>query len=639
MCGIAAIVSLDDGRVPALGGRLRAMSDLIAHRGPDGAGAWMHPHEHVGMAHRRLEIIDLDTGSQPMSDGFGNWVTYNGEIYNYLELREELGEQDFRTRSDTEVILLGYRRWGLDVVHHLRGMFAFALWDEHDGLLFCARDRLGIKPVTFSQVGGLLYIASEAKALLPFLSTIATDRDGLRDYLAFQACLDGKTLFASVRELPAGHLMTVRRGSIRIERYWNLYYDLDFDHTGQYFEREVRERIEDSVRVHLRSDVPVGTYLSGGLDSSIIATLAAQSPSADLPAFHGRFGLGRDYDESHHAQAVADQNGLNLEITDIASADFVRELPNVIYHLDYPVAGPGSFPQYMVSRDAARTRKVVLGGQGGDELFGGYVRYLVAYLEQVLKAAIDGTMYSGKFIVDYQTILPNLEALRGYRPMLQEFWRDGLFEDMDRRYFRLINRSNELGDVVRWDGLGDYSPFESFRKIFLADNASNGSYFDRMTHFDFKALLPALLHVEDRVSMAHGLESRLPFLDHALVELAASIPSDVKFEGGKPKRLLRAAFGDRLPRAVVDRSDKMGFPTPAVEWSRGDAHDFVFDTLTSQAAAARPYIDNRKALQLLDQEPRFGRGFWGVLSLELWQQRFHDRASEFRFGGSDTMTG
>ena len=373
-----------------------------------------------------------------------------------------------------------------------------------------------------------------------------------------------------------------------------------------------------------------GAYLSGGLDSSIVAALAADAGQVGMQAFNGRFPIGAQYDESQFAQALADDRGLDLHVTDITVDDFVRDIQRVIYHLDYPVAGPGAFPQYMVSRDARVHRKVVLGGQGGDELFGGYTRYLVAYLEQCLKAAIDGTLNNGNFVVSYESILPNLAALRRYKPMLQEFWSDGLFEDMDRRYFRLVSRGNAYQDEIRWDQLGPYSPFETFRSIYYADNIAGESYFDRMTHFDFKTLLPALLQVEDRMSMAHGLESRLPFLDHPLVELAATIPADIKFEGGRLKRLLLAAFGERLPRQITERTDKMGFPTPLTEWAQGPAREYITDVLSSRTALDRSWVDNRAVLASLEGEAAFSRGFWGLFSLELWQQQYHDRSHEFQ---------
>jgi len=564
-----------------------------------------------------------------MTDAAGNWITYNGEIYNYIELREELGAENFRTTSDTEVILHAYRKWGQECVNHLRGMFAFALWDESKKELFCTRDRFGIKPFYYTVVNDTFYFASEVKALLPFVAQIETDLEGFKDYLAFQFCLAGKTLFKNIYELLPGHTLQVKNGAIEIKRYWEVYYDLDFEHTPKYFERRLQELLAESVNLHLRADVPVGTYLSGGLDSSTVASLASLSTNGDFAGFVGKFSFDDSYDESRYARALAEWSGFSLYEIDITANHFIDNIRQVIYHLDYPVAGPGSFPQYMVSQLAARHRKVVLGGQGGDEIFGGYTRYLIAYFEQCIKAAINGTINNGNFVVTYESIIPNLTALHNYKPLLQEFWREGLFDDMDRRYFRLINRAPLLGDEIRWNLLGDYSPFETFQSIFNGDNVGKESYFDRMTHFDFKTLLPALLQVEDRVSMAHGLESRVPFLDHEIVEFAATMPSNIKFQDGTMKQVLKNAMRTMLPDVIVDRKDKMGFPTPLTEWLQGEARDFAHDVFSSQPAKERELVNNTVALDGL-VEPKFGRKAWGLLCLELWHQQFHDRESEFK---------
>ena len=630
MCGIAGALSQIAECIPNLERCLHTMNTLQSHRGPDGQGLWQHTRRHVGFAHRRLSIIDLATGEQPMHDGAGNWITYNGEIYNYLELRAELGPERFVTTSDTEVILQAYRTWGSDCVQHLRGMFAFALWDEAQQTLFCARDRFGIKPFYYTCVDGVLYFASEVKALLPFVASIETDLDGFKDYLAFQFCLAGKTLFKGIQELLPGYTLQVRHGTLEVKRYWEVYYDLDFDHTAKYFEEKLHALLEESVQLHLRSDVPVGSYLSGGLDSSIVSALATRHTSEEFQGFTGKFSLSADYDESRYAREVADWCGFKLHEIDITVNDFIEHIRKVIYHLDYPVAGPGSFPQYMVSRLASRHRKVVLGGQGGDEIFGGYARYLLAYFEQCIKAAIDGTMHAGNFVVTYESIIPNLIALKNYKPLLQHFWREGLFEDMDQRYFRLIDRAPSLRHEINWECLSDYSPFETFRSIFNRDNVPKESYFDRMTHFDFKTLLPALLQVEDRVSMAHGLESRVPFLDHPLVELAATMPANVKFQNGTMKHVLRSAMRTVVPVTIAERQDKMGFPVPLTEWMQSEARDFVHDIFASRNALQRELIDNKIVLDGLTQEPKFGRKIWGLLSLELWQQEFHDQAQTFK---------
>jgi asparagine synthase (glutamine-hydrolysing) len=631
MCGIAGALSLSLHQIPQLERRLRVMNDLLSHRGPDGEGAWTHEQASVGFAHRRLKIIDLSpTGAQPMTDRAGNWITYNGEIYNYVELREELGLENFVSTSDTEVILLAYRKWGADCVNHLRGMFAFALWDEANQTLFCARDRFGIKPFYHAVVDDTFYFASEAKALLPFVRHIETDLDGFKDYLTFQFCLGAKTLFKGIRELLPGHTLQVKNGTVQTRRYWEVYYELDFEHTSKYFESKLRELLFESVQLHLRADVPVGAYLSGGLDSSMVASLASAQSNGDFRGFTGKFSFGPDYDESEYARALAEWCDFKLFEIDINVNDFTENIRKIIYHLDYPVAGPGSFPQFMVSRVAAQHNKVVLGGQGGDEIFGGYTRYLIAYFEQCIKAAIDGTINNGNFVVTYESIIPNLTALRNYKPMLREFWREGLFEDMDSRYFRLINRAPLLQDEINWELLGDYSPFETFQSIFHGNNVKKESYFDLMTHFDFKTLLPALLQVEDRVSMASGLESRVPFLDHPIVELAATIPADTKFKDGTMKQVIKNAVSDVLPSVIVERKDKMGFPVPLVQWINGEANEFVREVFSSRQAMSRELINNRLVMEGLSAEPKFGRKAWGLLCLELWQQEFHDQESKYK---------
>jgi len=493
-------------------------------------------------------------------------------------------------------------------------------------------------------VGDHFYFASEAKALLPFLPEVKPDADALHDYLTFQFYLGGKTLFSGVHELPPGHCLIVRNGRIDVRRYWEVYYDLDLEHTETYFRRRTEELLADSVRMHLRSDVPVGSYLSGGLDSSIVSTLAssAKPTGCDPSAFRGYTGKFTDrpgFDESEYARLVADRCAFPLEEVDITPADFPESIRSIIYHLDHPIAGPGAFPQFVVSELASRKHKVVLGGQGGDEIFGGYTRYLIAYFEQCIKGAIDGTNSNADYIVTYESIIPNLTSLHDYKPLLKHFWSDGLFEPMDRRYFRLINRAPALRDVVRWDGFGDYSPFEAFLTLFNSDNVHRESYFDQMTHFDFKTLLPALLHVEDRVSMAHGLESRVPFLDHPLVEMAATIPAAVKFKNGRLKHLLQSCFTDVLPAEITNRKDKMGFPVPLNDWFQTDLSEFVRDVFGSSESLSRECIDNRRVLDSLTTANRFDRTTWGLLSLELWHQEFVDRQAQFRGLWESTPSG
>jgi asparagine synthase (glutamine-hydrolysing) len=633
MCGIGGQLALKKEAIGNLTHRLAVMSKLLAHRGPDGEGEWQNDQARVGFVHRRLAIIDLSvSAAQPMKAANDTVISFNGEIYNYPELRELLSNSwSFQSNSDTECILAAYEAFGDQSLDHLRGMFAFAIWDEHKQRLFCARDRFGIKPFYYAVVDGVFHFASEAKALLPFLNEIRTNEAAFAQYLTFQYTIGEKTLFDGIYQLLPGHALSIENGQLHIWRYWDVSFDIDWDHSATYFHRKLRELMEESVALHGRSDVPVGSYISGGIDSSLMYRLARKNDSASPLGFHGKFTEFLGYDESKYAETAAQFNDGKLHTIDITAQDFRDHLAKVIYHLDFPVAGPGSFPQYMVSKLAAEHVKVVLGGQGGDEIFGGYARYVIAYLEQTLKAAIDGEYKGGNYIVTLESIIPNLGLLREYKPMMKQFWAEGLFEPMDQRYFRLVNRATDMQEEIKWEELNMKQVFEDFATIFNnPSNVKKEAYFDKMTHFDFKCLLPALLHVEDRMSMAHGLESRVPLLDHPLVEFAATVPADLKFKGGNMKHLLKQVFSEEIPAEILHRRDKMGFPVPLKEWFDGELNEFSFDILTSMAKNNRPFINSEVLLNNLGKEARFSRKTWGLISLELWYQQFHDKASEWK---------
>jgi asparagine synthase (glutamine-hydrolysing) len=609
------------------------MSRLLEHRGPDGNGVWISEAGNAGFVHRRLAIIDLtDSAAQPMQADNGTVITYNGEIYNYPEIRHALKDRwTFRTQSDTECILAAYQNYDIDCLKQLRGMFAFALWDEKQKRLFCARDRFGIKPFYYAVIDGIFYFASEAKALMPFLPEIKTNENALAEYLTFQYTIGHKTLFEGVKQLLPGHNLVIEDGKITVSRYWDVRYEIDYDHSPHYFESRLKDLLEDSISLHGRSDVPVGSYVSGGVDSSLIYAMARNNTSSSPDAFHGRFIDYPGYDESAYAQMATDQVNGKLHCVDINAEDFQSNIEKVIYHLDFPVAGPGSFPQFMVSKLASQHVKVVLGGQGGDEIFGGYARYLLAYYEQCMKASIDGESKNGNYVVTLESIIPNLGLLREYKPLMKEFWRDGLFGPMDERYFRLVDRSTDMREEINWAELNTRKVYEDFASIFNnQSNVKKEAYFDKMTHFDFKCLLPALLQVEDRMSMAHGLESRVPLLDHPLVEFVATIPADVKFKGGQMKHLLKKVFGKELAPKILNRRDKMGFPVPLKEWSNNELKGFMLDTFASMGAKHRSHINSQAVLNNIGQSGQFSRKTWGLLSLELWHQQFHDRAKEWR---------
>jgi asparagine synthase (glutamine-hydrolysing) len=628
MCGIAGLLHFDTNRAVDAG-RLDAMSAALAHRGPDGCGT--HIDGPLGLAHRRLSILDLSAaGRQPMVTADQRfWIVFNGEIYNFIELRERLKGlgHSFRTGTDTEVILHLFQEYGASCVDYLNGMFAFAVWDAERRELFAARDRLGIKPFYFAISDDTFLFASEIKSLLRGSVTSAElDQAALADYLTFQFSLGDKTMFRGVRKLLPGHCLLLKaRGELQVRKYWDLDFTVDAHHTEAYFHDRLRELLEDAVRLQLRADVPVGAHLSGGLDSSTVASLAASMLPDSIHTFTGGFSEGPQYDETWYARLVVSATGAIGHEVYPSADDFVRIMPRLIHAMDEPVAGPGLFPQFFVSQEAARHVKVVLGGQGGDEIFAGYTRYLVAYLEECLRGGIEGTQEDHRYVVTFDSILPNLMQLQGYQPMMRHFFREGMFEDPARRYFRLIDRSQELRQYLCTDVAADagYSPYESYHEEFTSGDVR--SYINRMTRFDLRTLLPALLQVEDRTSMAVSLESRVPLLDHRIVELVASMPPMIKYAGGRSKHIFRQVVRDIVPEPIHGRKDKMGFPVPLSEWlQRSPVRDFVGDTILGSRARQRGLFDVTRLESLLSGESRFGRNVWGVLCLELWMQQFLD---------------
>ncbi len=631
MCGICGIVGNDINSIENQN-IVKKMMDMMFHRGPDCEG--LKYGDKFVFGHRRLSIIDIENGTQPMTSDDGLiTLTYNGEIYNYVELRQELSRRGvkFKTFSDTEVLLKLYEIEGEKCVHFLNGMFAFAIFDERKNICFAARDHFGIKPFYYSFLQDKsMVFASEIKALIkhPSLITEVND-DAINEYLTFQFCINDKTLFKSINKLEPGNYFIWHLGSDKnpeIKSYWDTNYEVDNYHTDEYFLDRLLILLQDSIHQQLRSDVPVGSYLSGGLDSSTVTTLAAMQYGDNFQCFTGRFSEGAIYDESRYSEIIANNSKCKLHYITPTASDFVNLLPKLIYYMDEPVAGPGLFPQYMVSAAAAKNVRVVLGGQGGDEVFGGYTRYLVAYLEQCLKGAIYETQEEGQHVVTLNSIIPSLPYLKDYTPMLKSFWRDGLFEPMENRYFHLIDRSHDLKNILSSDMLAQYHKdkvFEEFLTIFNKPDTT--SYVNKMLNFDQKTLLPALLQVEDRVSMAVSLESRVPLLDHRIIELANSLPPPFKFKNGSSKYVLRKAVENIVPDDILHRTDKKGFPVPLNEWMAGGVvRDFVFEALLGKRCKERGIFNPKGIEELLNNEKQFGRQIWGALCLELWYQIYID---------------
>lgn len=631
MCGIAGIITIDRYAINDLSKKLEVMNQLIAHRGPDDQGVWVSQDQSVGLAHRRLSIIDLSKSAhQPMLSPHGELIVFNGEIYNHIELRQALSRHwTFTTSSDTEVILAAYKVYGVDCVKHFNGMFAFAIWNGES--LFCARDQFGIKPFYYIHENNTFYFASESKALLPFLPEIATDRGAFAEYITFQYPMGNKTLFQGVHQLEPAHVMFINRKGVQCWRYWDVHHQLDFDHTPAYFSQRLEELLHESIKLHMRADVEVGAYVSGGIDSSLIGILATHEQQKSMPFFHGRFLVDKAYDESMYAKLAAGFCGTQLHIADLTAQDFSRHFEKIIYHMDFPVAGPGVFPQYMVSQMASKQVKVVLGGQGGDEIFGGYARYLIAYFEQCMKAAIEGTYKKGNFVVTAESIIPNLEVLNAYKPLMKKFWSNGLFDSLEKRYFSLVNRAIDVEGEVELTASEKAEVYNQFSQVFNAPKFEKAeSYFDSMTHFDFKCLLPGLLHVEDRVSMAHGLEARVPFLYIPLIEFVSTIPANIKFADGQMKQLLKNTFSQTMPPQILNRKDKMGFPVPLNEWIEGELKEYVYDILHTAALRQNNFIDYNIFIKNINNTGKFSRKVWGFLCYEMWQQVFHDKAQQYR---------
>lgn len=627
MSGIAGYLATNQCLSEEFGNKaLDAMLFLQKHRG-NTFDKYVQADKKLGIACNRAELSDTLYNV----DEYGNVVCFCGNLYNCDNLNRELFD-DSEKKSDAEIVLASYRKWGMECAHHMRGPFAFALYDAKAKKLVCFRDRIGIAHFYYTLVDGVFYFASEIKALVPFLPEVKINDNAFAQYLTFQYCIDDSTLFDGVKKLmPATCMVCKGTENISIKKYWDLKYDLDFDHSEKYFIEAIRDKIEDAVKVCLRNKNKLGGCLSGGLDSSIITTLASRQCNGDFMAFTGKFTCFPGYDESNYAKIVAERNGMSFHDVDISAQDFIDNISKVIYHLDEPAAGVGAFSQYCVAKYASQFRHITMGGQGGDEIFGGYARYLVAYFEQCIKGAIEGTLHNGDFIVSYESIIPNLRTLGNYKPMIKSFWKDGVFDPLDARYFRLINRAPEIGNEIHMDAINSTCDIhELFNSVFNRPNVASASYIDKMMHYDFNTSLPALLQVEDRMSIAFGMESVCPFLDHELIELLATIPGSFKFKNGELKRLLKLSCGDLLPPEVLNRKDKMGFPTPLSEWLKSDLKDFVGDIFLTQKNRQRMYFDSDLILKSLASENKFSRKVWGLLSLELWFQNYVDKVADFK---------
>jgi asparagine synthase (glutamine-hydrolysing) len=623
MCGIAGTINLAGG--PAQPAVLQRMTDAIAHRGPDGEGH--HTDGPLGFGHRRLAIIDLSpAGRQPMATEDGRFLlTYNGEVYNFRELRTELEAigHHFHSRSDSEVVLKAFAAWGADALLRFNGMFALALWDRKERTLLLARDRFGVKPLYYSMVGNTLLFASEVKALLAHPEmTARLDTEGLVEYLTFQNFFTDRTLFAGARLLPAGSVLKVTVGNLRLppaERYWDFRFrEPDCAVDEHEYVEELDRLFCQAVNRQLVSDVDVGAYLSGGMDSGSITALAAKQ----LPYIRS-FTCGFDLNSASGVELGFDERaGAELmsyifktqhyEMV-LKAGDMERVLPRLAWHLEEPRVGQ-CYPNFYVAELASKFVKVVLSGTGGDELFGGYPwRYYRAVVNR------DFDDYVDRYYEFWQRLVPNGKMAKLLAPV--------------------------------WPEVSHVSPREIFRDVF-AEHANDlqrpEDYVNHSLYFETKTFLHGLLVVEDKMSMAHGLETRVPFLDNDLVDFAMRVPTRMKLgnleevirldenePGGKRERyfnqtrdgklLLRKAMARHLPDEIANR-EKQGFSAPDASWFKGESIDYVRRKLYHGSARIYEFMDPGAVHALIDDhlEGRENRRLliWSLLNLETWCENF-----------------
>jgi asparagine synthase (glutamine-hydrolysing) len=613
------------------------MRDVMTHRGPDGAG--LHADGSAALAHRRLSIVDLAGGHQPLANEDDSvWVTFNGEIYNHASVRAELESAGhrYRTRSDTETIVHAYEQWGDDCVHRFRGMFAFGLWDAPRRRFLLARDRLGVKPVYWTLVpasadhgrGERLLFASEIKGILESgLIAPRPNRAVLSEVLATRYTSGSETMFAGVFKLLPGHRLVYENGSVRITQYWDVPQDGPDPSLAGTPEPGLVERfralLQESVRLRLMADVPLGMFLSGGIDSSVVAALMARETDRPIETFSVGFE-DRAFSELGYAREVSRALGANAHEVVISDADFFGVLPRLVWHEDEPIAHPSSVPLHFVSALARQHVKVVLTGEGSDELLAGYGKYPRALLnwraggvyERVVPAAVRATVAS--------SVVPRLPdgmrryAMRSFLAMPRNASRMLL----DNFAGMPLREQHELLDPSVMAGADAYA---SSLEYFSA--GGGGGLLQRMLYTDIKTYLVELLMKQDQMSMSTSIESRVPFLDHKLVEFAARLPEYMKLSGFRTKRILREAARGLVPDSILTRR-KMGFPVPFAGWAAGRWNDVVRDVLLDTRARQRGIVNASAVERLLDDHRagvrRGGDGIWALLNLELWYRTFID---------------
>jgi asparagine synthase (glutamine-hydrolysing) len=620
MCGIAGILSLDGS--PVRGEELGLMCSAIVHRGPDDLGGYCDGT--AGLAMRRLSIIDLDGGRQPICNEDGSvWVVFNGEIYNFAQLRREMEAKGhcFHTQADTEAIVHLYEEYGSRCVERMRGMFAFAVWDQGKRRLLLARDRVGIKPLYYGVSSGRLVFASELKAILQLPgASRSLDWTAVAHLFAFLATPLDRSILQGIRKLEPGHVLTVSPGDApRTSRYWDLHAEPDHGRSEEQTVESLREALDEAVRLHLVSDVPLGAFLSGGIDSSTVVASMARMAREPVKTFSIGFHE-EDFSELPYARAVA--AALGTEHHDrVLEPDVLGILDDLVFYLDEPFGDSSSIPTYMVSKLAAEHVKVVLSGDGGDELFAGYDRYQVEGRERRYDRL---PALARKALGAAASLAP--EGMKG-RNFLRHVSLAGPARYLDAM---TLFPSCDQGKLFAPELRALFAGCDPWREVASAVAKPNGHWLSSLQYFDLNHYLPLdILTKVDRMSMAHSIEARVPLLDHKLIELAASIPAELKLKDGTGKYILKRAMRGILPDEILDRP-KRGFAIPLGRWFRGRLHGFVRDLLLSETTRARGIFDTAYVERILARPS--GRDslelrLWTLISFELWCRRFLDASS------------
>jgi asparagine synthase (glutamine-hydrolysing) len=622
MCGICGILNYDIEQ-PVEPSIMKAMNDVMLHRGPDDEGFYVKGN--IGLGHRRLSIIDLATGQQPMSNEDKTvWIVYNGEIYNYLNLRKDLQNRGhlFSTHSDTETIVHAYEEYGAACTELIRGMFAFAIWDAPRQRLFLARDRLGIKPVYYSLEQNRILFASEIKALLAGGVRAEVNQQALDSYLTLGYVPAPNTMFKGIYKLLPGYNLTVSKGDVRLNKYW------DFDHIQpqerpeSYYSEKLLELLTDCVDMRLMSEVPLGVFLSGGLDSSTVVSILGKKDYKPLRTFS--VGYNRRYEdcELEYADIVAkhfqtEHHELNLE-----SLDFFELITKIIWHMDEPVLEAAAIPLYLLSQFSRRYVTVMLSGEGSDELFGGYL------------------IYKHMCAMEYFDLMPDWLRSNALGPLMRRLansrravkYSDWFSLPLEKRY---LGVKAEVTDTMRnWlysPGLRELAARHSVLQDILPyyERVREKDALSQMLYVDTKVWLPDdLLTKADKMTMANSIELRVPFLDHKMVEFAAAIPSRYKLKRWNEKYILKQAVAGIVPQAIINRP-KRGFPVPISTWFANELNQKAKEVLLEEKTQQRGYFNRQSLEAMLDKQSK-GKEDWSaqifsLLTLELWNRKFIDK--------------